>query len=103
MNYKKEPRFVTPCNITQVNRAMRLVADATEKAQIQRGCRKFNMDFSREIVRNGIMIGDMCRWAADTRGSECRKTYYRNLDRVKIRIQLCRGITNFSHCQRNLG
>ena len=62
---------------------------------------QFNMEISRERVINEILIGDLCRWAA-VRGSRCRKTYI-NLDRVKIRIKLCRGMTNFLCRQRNLG
>ena len=80
---------------------MGLVNSATEKALIKRGCKQFNMDVSRERVINEIMIGDLCRWAA-VRGSGCRKTYS-NLDRIKIRLELCRGMTNFLHRQRNLG
>ena len=56
---------------------------------------QFNMEISRERVINEILIGDLCRWAA-VRGSGCRKTC-RNLDCVKIRIGLCRGMTIFFH------
>ena len=101
MNDKKEPGFVTPHKITQANSVIGLMTSANEKDLIKRGCIQFNMDASRERVINETIIGDMCGWAA-ARGSGHCKTC-RNPDRIKSRIELCRGMTIFSCRQRNVG
>ena len=101
MNDDSETRLVTPCKITQINQAMRQHSDPVVKKRIKRGCAQFNMDVSRGRVSNEQMIGDMCKWAA-ARGSGNKKTYG-DLSRLKIRVELCRGLTNFSYRQRNLG
>ena len=101
MNDQTETRLVTPCKITQMNRAMWKCLDKALKKKIKRSCIQFSMDVSKGRVCNEIMIGDLCRWAA-ARGSGNKKTYH-DLNRIKIRIEVCRGLTNFAYRQRNLG
>ena len=100
INGKKEPDFDTLHKITQANSVMGLVTSANEKDLFKRECMQFNVDESRERVINETIIGDMCGWAA-ARGSGFRKTCS-NLDRIKSRIELCRGMTIFSCRQRNV-
>jgi hypothetical protein len=101
MNDCEEPRLVTPFKETQVRGLCRTLATEGEKAAVRRGCNVFNMQLGSHRVLNEIMIGDLCRWAA-ARGVGFKRTYA-DLESAKLRIEVCRGLTNFLYRQRRQG
>ena len=101
MNDYTEVRLVTPFKATQVRAHQRQVHTRAERDAVKRACKVFNMQLGSHRVHNEIMIGDLCRWGA-ARGCGFKKTYS-DLESAKLRIEVCRGLTNFVYRARQLG
>jgi hypothetical protein len=101
MNDYTEVRLVTPFKATQVRAHQRQVHTWAERDAVKRACKVFNMQLGSHRVHNEIMIGDLCRWGA-ARGCGFKKTYS-DLESAKLRIEVCRGLTNFVYRARQLG
>ena len=101
MNDESELRLVTPFKETQIAKAQRQVLNIEQKKLIKTSCTLFNISIGRHRVHNERMIGDLCKWAA-ARGTS-NKITYRSLERCKLRIEVCRGLTNYIYRQRKFG
>ena len=101
MNDESVLQLVTPYKENQIIRAIRRAINDSEKKIIRSGCTTFNLDVSKARITNENVIADLCRWAS-ARGTSPKRTWH-NLDRCKLRIESCRGLTNFLYHQCNLG
>ena len=101
MNDESVLQLVTPYKENKIIRAIRRAMNDSEKKNIRSRCTALNLDVSKARITNENVIADLCRWAA-ARGTSAKRTWH-DLDRCKLRIEICRGLTNFLYRQRNLG